>query len=422
MEGTRFKLFPQPGFLDGFGVPETVFVSSPAGSLGPGPSDERIYTIHPLGKPSPYGIEPDPSYAANMFLPPWRGAVLPPAAPDADGHFDYLQPGTSQFEMAHLYGTVRFVLDIWERYFGRRLDWHFIRRYSRLELTIHPSLDDAHTGYGFIEVGGYLRNGIYRPFSLNFDILAHEVGHTLIFSAVGIPDPAASTGEYWGFHESAADLVSLVSSLHFNSVVDDLLVRTRGNLYTYNALSRMAELSTNEQIRLAANDLRLSRFADGWDEEHLLSQPLTGAFFDIFVDMFHEFLLEQGLIPPEVEDLSDKLLATPAYAPVMQAHFDRAFARNPDGFKEALLLARDTLGTYLADTWSRLDAAYLDYLDVARTFEAVDRDTSGGRFQRLIRGNFDMRDIGFVRIGPQLAPMHEDSHIDSVRTLVPRRS
>jgi hypothetical protein len=119
MEGTRFKLFPQPGFLDGFGVPETVFVSSPAGSLGPGPSDERIYTIHPLGKPSPYGIEPDPSYAANMFLPPWTGAALPPAEPDADGHFDYLQPGTPQFEMAHLYGTVRFVLDIWERYFGR---------------------------------------------------------------------------------------------------------------------------------------------------------------------------------------------------------------------------------------------------------------------------------------------------------------
>ncbi len=190
-----------------------------------------------------------------MFLPPWNGAVLPPAEPDANGHFDYLRPGTPQFEMAHLYGTVRFVLDIWDRYFGRRLDWHFIRRYNRMELTIHPSLDDAHTGYGFIEVGGYFRNGAYRPFSLNFDILAHEVGHTLIFSAVGIPDPAASTGEYWGFHEFAADLVALVSSLHFNSVVDDLLMRTRGNLYTFNSLSRMAELSTHEQIRIAANDV-----------------------------------------------------------------------------------------------------------------------------------------------------------------------
>ena len=127
--------------------------------------------------------------------------------------------------------------------------------------------------------------------------------------------------------------MALVSSLHFNSVVDDLLLRTRGNLYTYNALSRMAELSTNEQIRIAANDVRLSRFVDGWNEEHLLSQPLTGAFFDIFVDMFHEFLLEHGLIPPEVEDLSDKLLATPAYAPVMQALFRPCFLAQPRWFQ-----------------------------------------------------------------------------------------
>ena len=63
-------------------------------------------------------------------------------------------------------------------------------------------------------------------------------------------------------------------------------------------------------------------------EEHLLSQPVTGAFFDIFVDIFHEKLLDNGLIGPEVEDLSDRLLATPEYAPVMQTLFDQAFDRN----------------------------------------------------------------------------------------------
>jgi hypothetical protein len=56
---------------------------------------------------------------------------------------------------------------------------------------------------------------------------------------------------------------------------------------------------------------------------------------------------------------------------------------------------------------------------VAETFEAVDHDFTGGRNRRLIRGNFDMRDIGYVRIGPQLKPLGADSHSASVRTLVP---
>jgi len=103
----------------------------------------------------------------------------------------------------------------------------------------------------------------------------------------------------------------------------------------------------------------------------------------------------------------------------MQALFDDAFARNPDGFKVALLEARDILGTYLADTWDRIETDDLTYIDVAETFEAVDRDISGGRYARLIRGNFDMRDIGFVHVGPQLQPLGKDSHAASVRTVVP---
>jgi hypothetical protein len=420
MEGTRFSLFPQPGVLDDFRAPETVVVSTPAGTVGAGPSDGRIYTVYPVGKSSPYGI--DPLNMADALLPPWTGDILPPAEPNAAGHFDYLHPGTPQFEMAHLYGTVRFVMDVWEGYFDRPIHWHFAPRYERLELSILPSLDNAYSGFGFIEVGGDRKSGAYRPFSLNFDVIAHEVGHAIIYGEVGIPDPESATGEYFGFHESAADLVALIASLHFNSLVDELLMRTHGNLYTFNALSRMAELSPNTQIRIAANDVRLSSFARGWTKEHLLSQPLTGAFFDIFVDIFHELLRQHGFISPEVEELSDRLLATPEYAPIMQRHFDRAFSRNPDGFKEMLLLTRDTMGSYLADTWRRLDAQYFSYLHVAEMFASIDRETSGGRFQRLIKENFDMRDIGYVRVGPQLVPFGRDSHIDSVRTFVPARS
>jgi len=419
MMGTRFKLYPQPRFLEEFSEPETVMVSSPPGSLGPGPSDERMYTVFPIGKPRPYGIAPGPSARGDVLSPPWTGDIYPPAEADEEGHFDHLEPGTEQFEAAHLFGTVRFVMDIWEDYFDRRIPWHSEKDFDKIELTILPSLENAYSGYGFLEMGGDRKHGSYKSFSLNFDVIAHEVGHAIIYSEVGVPDPESATGEYFGFHESAADLVALVSSLHFNSLVEHLLENTRGNLYQLNSLNRMAELSGNKQIRIAANDVRLSKFAEGWVKEHKLSQPLTGAFFDIFVDLFHECLVDHGCITPEMEDLSDKLLATADYAPVMQKLFDAAYSANAESFKFALVDARDILGTYLADTWQLLDRNDLNFIDVARVFEAVDQEHTGGRFQKIIRGNFDLRDIGWVDVGPQLKPLQKDSHANSVRTLMP---
>ena len=416
MQGTRFKLFPQPRFLEEYSEPETVVVSSPAGSLDPGPADHRMYTIFPIGKPKPYGISPD---GKDALAPPWKGEIHPLAMPDEDGHFDYLEPGTEQFEAAHLFGTVRFVLDIWEGYFGRTIPWHGQTHYERQELTILPTLDNAYSGFGFLEMGGDFKNGGYKPFSLNFDVIAHEVGHAIIYSEVGVPDPEGATGEYYAFHESAADLVALVSSLHFNTLLDHLLENTHGNLYMLNAVNRMAELSGNKQIRIAANDRRLSEYSKGWIKEHKLSQPLTGAFFDILVDIFHECLVERGCISPEMEDLSDKLLATPDYAPVMQALFDEAYAAKPEQFKEALIEARDIMGTYLADTWEVIDRNDLNFSDVAQIFEDIEHKHTGGRFKKIIRGNFDIRDIGWVEVGPQLAPLQEDSHANSVRTLMP---
>ena len=175
-EGTRFKLYPQPSFARALIEPETVFISSPAGSVGPGPSDDRAYTVYPVGKPSALRHRARPAPGVEHAPAAWHGAILEPAEPDAGGHFDYLEPGTPQFEMAHLFGTVRFVLDVWEGYFGRPIEWHFRRDQPRIELSILPIFDNAYSGYGFIEVGGHRRAGAFVPFSLNFDVIAHEVG------------------------------------------------------------------------------------------------------------------------------------------------------------------------------------------------------------------------------------------------------
>jgi len=417
---TKFRLFPQPAFLKGFREPETVLLSPPAGSVGPGPSDERMYAIFAIGKKLGYGTHESDGNSPFLYLPPWNGRIHRPALPSQDGHFDHLEPGTPQFEAAHLFGSVRFVLDIWEGYFDRPIRWHFEDAYDQMELSILPELDNALMGYGYLEVGGYtIEAGDYQPFSLNFDVIAHEIGHAIIYREVGMPVPGDPSGEYYGFHESAADLVALITSLHFDSVVDHVLERTRGNLYTLNKLNRMAELSEHEQIRLAANDSRLSDFAAGWDDEHDLAQPLTGAIFDIIVDIFHEQLLDRGLIAPWVEDLSDQLEGQPNYEEVMQSLFDEAFSRDPNGFREALKETRDIMGTYLADTWRLLDANSLSYAEVGAAFELVDREITGGRYRRLIRGNMRMRDIGIAVPGPRLSAPGPESHSFSARTIVP---
>ena len=422
--GTRIRLFPQAEFLDPSEGPETVVLSQPAGSVGPGPQDDRMYALFPIGKRRSYGYREDETGEPGLYLPPWDGPIFPPPEPDAGGHFDHIPVGTPQFEVAHLYGSVRFTLDVWEGYFGHPIAWHFANHYQRMELSIIHSVDNAYMGYGFLETGADVTDqGIVRPFALNFDVVAHETGHAIIYSVVGIPAPEAMEGEYRGFHESAADLVAMISSLHFERTMDELLLNTAGNLYTFNRLNRIAELTRDSQIRLASNQRTLADFAAGWSDEHDLSQPLTGAMFDILVDIFHENLLDWDLIRPETEHFADQVEGRPELMPQLQELFDRAFERDPSGFKMALIDARDRMGFYLARTWSRIDAEYLNYVDVGAALLEVDEEATGGRYQRLIRRNLLRREIGITDVGPEIPEEGEEgaseSHVHSARSAVP---
>ena len=246
-----------------------------------------MYVIDPIGKAHPYGPARGPYGSFFSIYPPWNGPIRPPPLPDRDGHFDHVPIGTKEFEAAHAYGVARFVLDIWMDYFGRPIGWHFL---SRLRSTgdrsparpgITPPQDTASWS-----LAPTSWTAIVGSFSLNFDIIAHEMGHLFLYSQVGLPDLDALEGEFFGFHECGADVVALITVLHFDSVVDHLLGTTRGNLYTFNELNRFAELSPNKQIRVAGNSTKMSAFATGWTDEHDLSQPMTGAIFDILSTSF----------------------------------------------------------------------------------------------------------------------------------------
>src|SRR5262249_1914596 len=163
--------------------------------------------------------------------------------------------------------------------------------YERLEISLLPDWDNAQFGYGFLEVGSqFERDGRILKFGLDLDVIAHELGHAIVYSMIGVPRLGTEFPEYVGLQESFGDCVSLITVMHFPSVLEDTLEETGGNLYLFNRLARFSEFSSTRQMRMVSNSLTMADFAQGWHDEHDLAQPLTGAIFDILVDVFHEKL------------------------------------------------------------------------------------------------------------------------------------
>jgi hypothetical protein len=206
-------------------------------------------------------------------------------------------------------------------------------------------------------------------------------------------------------HESAGDLVAIVASLHFQSVLDHLLQMTRGNLFTVNELERVGELSESREIRMAFNSLRMS---DVGDEPHDRSQPLTGGIFDVMVEVYQKDLVARGLITQELAIRStqgpgpgrDQDLAA------VQADFDAAYQGNETKFKDCLLAARDYLGRLLARTWGGMSPDFLTYHTVLRRLLRADRELNGGTGlnQDTIRECFAWREISLVPGSLMLEP------------------
>lgn len=385
--GTRFRLYPQAP-ISARWKPEVIRVSPPVGSVHPGPADHRMYVADAVEKDRPYD-EGD--------SPPYRGVRNPPVQPGPDGHFDHLEPGTRAFMAAHMYGTIRFVLDVWERYFGSEIPWHFAADFDRLELVPVVDWDNAQCGYGYIETGfARIAGSPSHAFCLDFDVLAHELGHAFLYSLLGLPPPERISAEFLAFHESAADCAAMIAVLHFDSVVEDLLQTSHGNIYLPNELNRIGELSDTTQLRTASHSLTMADVPDRKTPLSLLTQrdrhtiglPLTGAVFDILVEVFQEFLIEEGFISHELDDLSRQEKDAPIEA--VQAGFDRAYAGRHDAFKAALLDARDYVGRLLAGVW-RLLGWDVTFDGVATAMLAVDDHLTAGTGRNLLIDNLAWR-------------------------------
>src|SRR5262249_13164323 len=149
----------------------------------------------------------------------------------------------------------------------------------------------------------------------------------------------------------------------------------------------------------ADNELRMSDVEDFSGAAniscalHNLSQPLTGAIFDILVDVYQQFLVDAGLISVDLDHASGRVSGITVDDPEIEAQFAAAYEGRHEAFKAVLLKTRDYLGIGLARAWRRLSPQYLTYLDVLDAMLAVDHHLTGGRFERSIWESFAWREI-----------------------------
>ena len=244
------------------------------------------------------------------------------------------------------------MLDICESYLGREIPWFFEPTYDRLEIVPRLRWDNAQSGYGFLEMGEDEARGEPQPFALNFDAVAHEIGHLIIFGVMGVPR-AEPPHEYFAYHEAVADFIALIGLLHFDTALDLLLRRTRGNLLIANELDRFGELSDEKQVRLFSHSLRMS---DVSAEVHDLSKPFAGALFDMLVEIYQVLLFERGLSDLDPRDFRD--LSSELSEEELEEQLSRLARRQRDAsFRGEVGAgeARDLVGEMLVRSWDELE-------------------------------------------------------------------
>ncbi|WP_157619541.1 hypothetical protein [Skermanella stibiiresistens] len=429
--GTRFRLFRQTPGSGGPETPDTVTVGPRPGQIGAGPCDDRMYVVDALGHKPPYD---------DGSGPPWRGPCRPPTRPGPDGHFDHIPVDHPDFPAVHMYGSVRLALDVWERYLGETVRWPRFPSGPRLELIPVVDWDNAHFGPGYIEAGFKIAgDGARSPFCLNFDVLAHETAHAILFSVMGYPEESRVTAEYLGFQEAAADLMSLLSFLHFSGAIDQVLNECGGNLYVLNALSRIGEFAAADQIRVASNDSALADLVgvrylghgDWFDpkgldrDAHDMSLPLTGAVFDILVELFQDGLVARGLIEPDNDARGWRRDEVELAIDRLGDHYGSRLERFRDGFRHALTDARDLVGACLAEAVRTLRPDDLSYDGFAARYltAALDRGQRGNLEAILI--HFGARGIDPLAVPapplrPPLSPSYAERHAAAMRQSRPR--
>jgi len=370
---TKFRIFLQPPYVPGFEQPVPVEIDTGNEPVKPGPADALLYVLDAVNKPA-YRAQAPHEYQPHRGRP-WTGNVNRIVArPNGNGHFDHLAPDDPAFPAASVYATARLVLNFWNRIFreagvNEHVKWHHDPKKLEdkgngeepllahlLQLVPRSASAGARAGYGYVELGsdnpghryqekdtgvpriGYQRGEMWQ----NFDVIAHEVGHAILFTRVGFPKSAKGQTEWFkieepeflAFHESMADLMAILSLLGVKEARKFVLARRDGvdlvagvgELQNLGNTGFLPIRSARNQKKHRENGEKLKN-----EEAHQNSMPLTGAIFETLSAVYAK---------------------------------ENPTIGNADG---ALEKARDVVAKSLAQLWN--DPAYLwDYPDERRGF------------------------------------------------------
>lgn len=144
------------------------------------------------------------------------------------------------------------------------------------------------------------RDGSWFFTSANPDIVAHELGHAILDSLR--PDLWNTMSlEVWAFHEAFADIISMLSLMQYDEVIEKIIKDTNGDLNKNNIASDVAEnfgkilahhdpTKNPNYLRSAINNYiyidpiflpKTSSFEQLSKQPHSFSRVFFGAFYDI---------------------------------------------------------------------------------------------------------------------------------------------
>lgn len=196
-----------------------IVIDIPATKVRKGPSDDRITVID--------------------------RAEFPVAKPDKQGNFLY-QPHQPQFDGCEAYGVLKTGMEVYSNILQRKLPFAFpgkVRILPHDDVGINAFYSREDHGIHFLVMPGAdhsrtKENTLRMAQSL--DIGAHEeAGHLLLDGLK--PAYLNFELETQAFHEAFGDISAMIVALHFDQVLEQVLLETQGDLRKSNLLSRLGE-------------------------------------------------------------------------------------------------------------------------------------------------------------------------------------
>ena len=210
-----------------------------------------------------------------------------------------------QFHQVNVWAILQRALDFFESGFGlgRRVSWGF----EGNRLIVVPHAGPGENAYYDRDSKSlqfyYFDRDDERIFTcLSTDIIHHEFGHAVLdgirpyYIEAIAPETAA-------FHEFMGDLTAILIALRNTAFRQALIEETKGDLGRESTLSRVAEqfgkhVQDKPYLRSGRNDLTMKDIA-GDQRPHHMSQVLTGAMFDIIIQLSRHYVGVRGRTVPQ---------------------------------------------------------------------------------------------------------------------------